>query len=169
MGLLHLLDVPLPSLINHTDLTTGSEFQTTTHTKSNNTVQLTDSEFQDNITTRVTTTNNNTDQPTESEFQTTTHTKSNNTVQLTDSESQDNTTKKDTARDTITQDVTEEELTEEEELASEDAAEVATEEEVTSRGAESSTVKMVKFQERIAFENIFICICSLFAVNKLAN
>merc|ERR1712142_1196587 len=107
MGLLHLLDVPLPSHINHTDLTMVSESQTTIHTKSNNTVQLTDSEFQDN------------------------------------------TTKKDTARDTTTQDVTEEELTEEEELASEDAAEVATEEEVTSKGAESSTVKnMVELQER---------------------
>merc|ERR1712142_780778 len=151
MGLLHLLDVPLPSHINHMDLTTVSEFQTTTHTKSNNTVQPTDSEFQDNTTTRVTTTNNNTDQPTDSEFQ-------------------DNTTKKDTARDTTTQDVTEEEVTEEEELASEDAAEVATEEEVTSRGAESSTVKnMVKLQERTTFENIFNFICSLFAVNKLAN
>merc|ERR1719348_1191266 len=116
-----------------------SEFQTTTHTKSNNTVQLTDSEFQDNTTTKVTTTNNNTDQPTESEFQTT------------------------------IQDVTEEELTEEEELASEDAAEVATEEEVTSRAAESSTVKnMVKLQERTTYENIFIFICSLFTVNKLA-
>merc|ERR1712002_1184327 len=120
-------------------------------------------------TTRVTTTNNNTDQPTESEFQTTTHTKSNNTVQLTDSQFQDNPTKKDTARDTTTQDVTEEELTEEEELASEDAAEVATEEEVTSRGAESSTVKIVELQERTTFENIFICVSSLFAVNKLVN
>merc|ERR1712002_596490 len=102
-------------------------------------------------------------------FQTTIHTKSNNTVRLTDSEFQDNTTKKDTARDTTIQDVTEEEVTEEEELASEDAAEVATEEEVTSRGAESSTVKMVKLQERTTFENIFTSISCLFAVNKLVN
>merc|ERR1712202_112647 len=111
--------------------------------------QLTGSEFQDNTTTKVTTTNNNTGQPTESESQTTTHTKKNNMDQLTGSEFQDNTTKKGTARGTTTQD--------------------ATEEEVTPRGAESSTVKMVKLQERTEFENIFICICSFFAVNKLVN
>merc|ERR1719427_1251175 len=147
----------------------GSEFQTTTHTKNNNMDQLTDSEFQDNTTTRVTTTNNNTGQPTESESQTTTHTRKNNMAQLTDLEFQDNTTKKDTARDTITQDATEEEPTEEEELASGEDAEVVTEEEVTPRDAESFTVKMVKLQERTGFENVFIFICSFFAVNKLVN
>merc|ERR1712096_171447 len=114
-------------------------------------------------------TNNNTDQPMESESQTTTHTKSNNMGQLTGSEFQDNTTKKGTARATTTQDATGEELTEEEELASGEDAEDATEEEVTPRGAESFTVKEVKLQERTECENIFICICSFFAVNKLVN
>merc|ERR1712183_1112245 len=109
--------------------------------------QLTDSEFQDNTTTRVTTTNNNTGQPTDLEFQ-------------------DNTTKKVTARATTTQDATGEEPTGEEPASGEDA-EVVTEEEVTPRDAESSTVKMVKLQERTEFENIFIYICSFVAVNKL--
>merc|ERR1712202_6142 len=107
---------------------------------------------------------------TDSEFQTTTHTsKKKNTVQPTDSEFQTTTTKKGTARDTTTQDATEEEPTEEEEPASGEDAEDATEEEVTPRGAESSTVKMVKLQERTGFENVFIFICSFFAVNKLVN
>merc|ERR1712183_195015 len=110
-----------------------------------------------------------TGQPTESESQTTTHTKSNNMAQLTDSEFQTTTTKKGTARDTTTQDVTEEEPTGEEEPASGEDAEDVTEEEVTPRGAESSTVKMVKLQERTEFENVFIFICSFFAVNKLVN
>merc|ERR1712119_217631 len=100
---------------------------------------------------------------------TTTHTKSNNMGQLTGSEFQDNTTKKGTARATTTQDATEEEPTEEEDHASGEDAEVATEEEVTPRDAESSTVKMVKLQERTGFENVFIFICSFFAVNKLVN
>merc|ERR1712096_160539 len=112
-------------------------------------------------------TNNNTGQPTESESQTTTHTKKNNMDQLTGSEFQDNTTKKGTARGTTTQDATGEEPTGGEELASGEDAEDATEEEVTPRGAESSTVKMVKLQKRTEFENIFICICSFFVVNKL--
>merc|ERR1712183_954420 len=119
-------------------------------------------------TTRVTTTNNNTGQPTESESQTTTHTKSSNMAQLTDLEFQTTTTNKVTARDTITQDATGEEPTEAEPASGEDA-EAATEEEVTPRGAESSTVKMVKLQERTEFENVFIFICSFFAVNKLVN
>merc|ERR1719466_649206 len=106
-------------------------------------------------------------QLTGSEFQTTIHTKNNNMAQLTDSEFQDNTTKKVTARDTTTQDATGEEPTEEEELASGEDAEVVTEEEVTPRDAESSTVKMVKVQERTELENIFICICFFIAVNKL--
>merc|ERR1712119_169542 len=98
-------------------------------------------EFQDNTTTKVTTTNNNTGQPTDLEFQ-------------------DNTTKKDTARGTTTQDATGEEPTGEEEPASGEDAEVVMEEEVTPRDAESFTVKMVKLQERTECENIFICICS---------
>merc|ERR1712096_2829 len=108
-------------------------------------------------------------QPTESESQTTTHTKSNNMAQLTGLEFQTTTTKKVTARGTTTQDATGEEPTGEEELASGEDAEDATEEEVTPRDAESSTVKEVKLQERTEFENIFICICSFFAVNKLVN
>merc|ERR1711931_117312 len=103
-----------------------------------------------------------TGQPTESESQTTTHMSTKkNTDQLTDSESQTITTKKGTARDTTIQDVTEEDL------ASEDAEEVATEEEVTLKGAESSTVKNVEHQERTTFEYFFICVCSLLAVNKI--
>merc|ERR1712183_398587 len=90
-------------------------------------------------------------QLTGSEFQTTTHTKSNNMGQLTDLEFQTTTTKKVTARDTITQDATGEEPTGEEELASGEDAEDATEE-VTPRGAESSTVKEVKLQERTECE-----------------
>merc|ERR1712202_128102 len=105
-------------------------------------------EFQDNTTTKVTT-------------------KSNNMGQLTDSEFQDNTTKKGTARGTTTQDATGEEPTGEEEPASGEDAEAATAEEVTPRDAESSTVKMVKFQERTEFENVFICVSSLLAVNKI--
>merc|ERR1712096_387406 len=104
-------------------------------------------------------------QPTESGSQTTNHTRNNNMAQLTDLEFQDNTTKK----GTTTQDATGEEPTEEEELASGEDAEDATEEEVTPRGVESSTVKEVKLQERTEFENIFICICSFVAVNKLVN
>merc|ERR1712168_1014720 len=95
-----------------------SEFQTTNHTKNNNMAQLTVLEFQDNTTTRVTTTSNNMDQ-------------------LTGLESQDNTTVervtmvvKDTADTT---DVSQPEDTEEEGLA--------TQEEDTSRDVESSTVK----------------------------
>merc|ERR1712202_51134 len=94
--------------------------------------------------------------------------KNNNMAHLTDLEFQDNTTKKDTARATTTQDATEEDATEED-RASEEDAEVVTEEEVTPRDAESFTVKMVKLQERTELENIFICICSFFAVNKLVN
>merc|ERR1712119_261620 len=108
-------------------------------------------------------------QPTESGSQTTTHTKNNNMGQLTDSEFQDNTTKKGTARDTTTQDATGEEPTEEEELASGEDAEDATEEEVMPRDAESFTAKMIKLQERTECENIFIWICSFYAVNKLVN
>merc|ERR1712202_37082 len=141
----------------------------TTHTKNNNMGQLTGLEFQDNTTTRVTTTNNNTGQPTESESQTTTHTKSNNMGQLTGSEFQTTTTKKDTARATTTQDATGEEPTEEEELASGEDAEVVTEEEVTPRDAESFTVKMVILQERTEFENVFIFLFVLFSLNKLVN
>merc|ERR1712168_1574347 len=106
---------------------------------------------------------------TDSESQITIHTlKKKSTDQPTDSESQTITTKKGTARDTTIQDVTEEELTEED-LASEDAEEVATEEEVTLKGAESSTVKNVEHQERTTFEYFFICVCSLLAVNKITN
>merc|ERR1712096_276008 len=127
---------------------TGSEFQTTIHTsKKKSTVQLTDLEFQTAIHTS----------------------KKKNTVQPTDSEFQTTTTKKDTARDTTTQDATEEEPTEEEELASEEDAEVVTEEEVTPRDAESSTVNKVEHQERSTFENVFICVCSLLAVNKITK
>merc|ERR1712096_59696 len=98
----------------------------------------------------------------------TTHTsKKKNTDQLTDSEFQ-TTTKKDTARDTTTQDATEEDATEEDH-ASGDAAEVVTAEEVTLRDAESSTVDKVEHQERTTFENVFICVCSLLAVNKITN
>merc|ERR1711931_154925 len=108
-----------------------------------------------------------TGQPTESESQTTIHMSTKkNTDQLTDSESQTITTKKGTARDTTIQDVTVEELTEED-LASEDAEEVATEEEVTPKGAESSTVKNVEHQERTTFEYFFICVCSFLVVNKI--
>merc|ERR1712202_126430 len=91
-----------------------------------------------------------------------------NTVQLTDSEFQTTTTKKDTARDTTTQDATEEDATEEDH-ASGDAEEVVTAEEVTLRDAESSTVNKVEHQERTTFENVFICVCSLLAVNKITN
>merc|ERR1712183_310849 len=108
-------------------------------------------------------------QPTDSESQTTTHTsKKKNTVQLTDSEFQTTTTKKDTARGTTTQDATGEDATEEDHASGEDA-EVVTAEEVTLKAAESSTVNKVKLQERSTFENVFICICSFFAVNKLVN
>merc|ERR1712183_943605 len=126
---------------------TGSEFQTTNHT------------FQKKSTV----------QPTDSESQTTTHTsKKKNTFQLTDSVFQTTTTKKGTARDTTTQDATEEDATEEDH-ASGDAAEGVTAEEVTLKAAESSTVKMVKHQERSTFENVFISVCSLLAVNKITN
>merc|ERR1719477_451966 len=98
-----------------------SEFQDNT-TTSNNKVQLTVLEFQDNTTTRVITT-------------------SNNMVQLTVSEFQDNTTVekvtmvvKDTADTT---DVSQPEDTEE--------GGPATQEEDTSRDAESSTVKKKLF------------------------
>merc|ERR1712202_70537 len=105
-----------------------------------------------------------------SESQTTTHTsKKKNTVQPTDSEFQTTTTKKGTARGTTTQDATEEEPTGEEELASGDAVEVVTAEEVTLKAAESSTVNKVEHQERTTFENVFICVCSLLAVNKITN
>merc|ERR1712183_908539 len=108
-------------------------------------------------------------QLTGSEFQTTTHTsKKKSTVQLTDSEFQTTTTKKDTARDTTTQDATEEDATEEDH-ASEEDAEGVTAEEVTLKAAESSTVKEVEHQERSTFENVFICVCSLLAVNKITN
>merc|ERR1712096_306578 len=90
------------------------------------------------------------------------------TVQPTDSESQTTTTKKDTARDTTTQDATEEDATGEDH-ASGDAAEGVTAEEVTPRAAESSTVKEVEHQERSTFENVFICVCSFLAVNKITN
>merc|ERR1712202_96407 len=104
-------------------------------------------------------------QLTGSEFQTTIHTsKKKNTVQPTDSESQTTTTKKDTARDTTTQDATEEDATEEDHASGEDA-EVVTAEEATLKAAESSTVNKVEHQERTTFENIFICVCSLLAVN----
>merc|ERR1712183_627380 len=94
--------------------------------------------------------------------------KKKNTVQLTDSEFQTTTTKKGTARDTTTQDATEEGATEEDH-ASGDAAEGVTAEEVTPRGAESFTVNMVEHRERTTFENVFICVCSLLAVNKITN
>merc|ERR1719427_1346965 len=108
-------------------------------------------------------------QLTGSEFQTTIHTsKKKNTVQPTDSEFQTTTTKKGTARGTTTQDATEEDATEEE-PASGDAAEDATAEEVTLKAAESSTVNKVEHQERSTFENVFICVSSLLAVNKITN
>merc|ERR1712096_64040 len=108
-------------------------------------------------------------QPTDSESQTTIHTsKKKNTVQPTDSEFQTTTTKKDTARGTTTQDATEEDATEED-LASGDAAEGVTAEEVTLKAAESSTVNKVEHQERSTFEYLFICVCSLLAVNKITN
>merc|ERR1712096_124822 len=131
-----------------------------------NMVQLTGSEFQ---TTNHTSQKKSTVQPTDSESQTTTHTsKKKNTVQLTDSESQTTATKKGTARATSTQDATEEDATEEDH-ASGDAVEVVTEEEVTPRGAESSTVNKVEHLERSTFEYFFICVCSLLAVNKITN
>merc|ERR1712202_43434 len=108
-------------------------------------------------------------QLTGSEFQTTNHTsQKKSTVQPTDSESQTTTTKKGTARATTTQDATEEDATEEDH-ASGDAVEVVTEEEVTPRGAESSTVNKVEHLERSTFEYFFICVCSLLAVNKITN
>merc|ERR1712096_476278 len=111
----------------------------------------------------------NTVQPTDLEFQTTIHTsKKKNTDQATDLEFQITTTKKDTARDTTPQDATEEDATEEDHASGEDA-EVVTAEEVTPRDAESSTVNKVEHQERSTFENVFICVCSLLAVNKITN
>merc|ERR1712096_78464 len=108
-------------------------------------------------------------QLTGSEFQTTNHTsQKKSTVQPTDSEFQITTTKKDIARDTTTQDATEEDATEEDH-ASGDAAEGVTEEEVTLKAAESSTVNKVEHQERSTFEYVFICDCSLLAVNKIIN
>merc|ERR1712096_70541 len=151
MGSSLLLDwlLPSPTLTQKKNMVqpTGSEFQTTTHTsKKKSTVQ-----------------------PTDLEFQTTTHTsKKKNTDQLTDSESQITTTKKDTARDTTTQDATEEDATEEDHAPG-DAEEDVTAEEVTLKAAESSTVKMVEHQERSTFENVFISVCSLLAVNKITN
>merc|ERR1712096_242826 len=132
-----------------------------TPTQKKNMVQLTGSEFQ---TTNHTSQKKSTVQPTDSESQTTTHTsKKKNTVQLTGSESQTTTTKKGTARATTTEDATEEDH------ASGDAVEVVTEEEVTPRGAESSTVNKVEHLERSTFEYFFICVCSLLAVNKITN